>query len=167
MIRLRSCSGCSRHVKFTETSCPFCHCALAPAAPRVVASLPPGLSRSQRLALVAAAVASQALSGCDDTNASGGPFQSVGVPVYGAPVAGQMAPLAGSQAIAGAPTPPFDAGLDAGQSGPAPERDDDAGQGTVIPVYGAPLPSDASTSNEDASTRPVTPAPVYGAPPNP
>lgn len=49
MAHLRTCDACLRHVRSTETSCPFCDEALAPApAP---ARMPAGASRAAQFAV--------------------------------------------------------------------------------------------------------------------
>ena len=189
MTQLRSCPGCSRHVLSSELACPFCQCSLDAAPERAQIKVPANLSRAQRLAL-AAAMAGQAISACAKTTDPIGPA----VPIYGAPLAGNVAPAAGSGS---AGTGQSLAGRNGGQAGttlsapayglpPLP----DAGFGT--PVYGAPIagqpgkPVDAGVAvdsgaddddagpTSDAGTRkdggamvqPLygAPIPIYGAP---
>jgi hypothetical protein len=177
MTRLRSCDACSRHVRITEQSCPFCKHTLTAANLPVAPKLPSGLSRAQRLAVAAAFASGQALAACADstpqqpdtraagTGASAGKTASaaanggsaaassgnagigVATPVYGAPLAGNPGIMA---------TPPY------GASPPPPPT---AGKKSD------PVP-DAGTPDDDAGTTTVPDAghmvhPVYGAPPVP
>lgn len=166
MNRLRVCEGCSRHVMESEQVCPFCQLELAPLQLPAAVRLPAGLSRAQRLALAAAAVAGQALAACTadgDTGMSTTPVY--GVPISGSPgnPAGARAPAAGRDAgpasggagvvavpvygapLAGTQSLPVqkpDAGRDAGDedAGVAPDASTPDGGPTVHPVYGAPVP---------------------------
>ncbi|HEY2735580.1 MAG TPA: hypothetical protein VGI70_16400, partial [Polyangiales bacterium] len=110
MTRFRTCEGCSRHVMVSELACPFCKQALAPAPQRPIARFVPGLSRSQRLAIAAAAVTGQAMAACTS---------EVAEPIYGAPVPTQHGGNGGGGATAG--------------------QGATAGHGVAIPVYGAPV----------------------------
>jgi hypothetical protein len=116
MIRLICCEGCSRHVRTSELLCPFCQRKQTPTPESPTMNVPAGLSRAQRLAL-AAAMAGQALASCAKTNE---PIKVV-MPVYGAPLAGNVAPSAGR-------------GTPAAGSGAA-GRDV-----MIIPPYGLPPP---------------------------
>ncbi len=118
MTQLRACDACSRHVFVTESSCPFCGAQLT-AAPRARA-LPifAGMSRAQRMAIAAAAVASQAAVGCSQPP----------VPHYGAP------PIFEPDAAADAAQP--DAGAAKPDASMSTSEPPDAGGG-AIPIYGA------------------------------
>jgi len=161
MSQLRLCEACSRHVLRSEVECPFCKCALLPLPPSAAVKLAPGLSRAQRLAVAAAAMAGQAISAC-----TAGTSEMV-TPVYGAPLAGAPSTAAGAPAAGGG------AGHVASGGNP----------GVAVPVYGAPLAgtpglptkSDAGAhdaGDEDAGVTPdsgvpdggPTVHPVYGSP---
>lgn len=179
MTQLRTCPDCARHVLSSEPACPFCLCALEAEPERVVLKVPANLSRAQRLTL-AAAMAGQAISACAKTT---DPLPT-GVPVYGAPLAGNVAPAAGSGSAGTGQSP---AGRSGGEAGTfiappygLPPRPD---AGVITPVYGAPIagqpskPVDAgvpdSASDDDAgpsgdaAVKPdggVMIQPLYGAP---
>jgi hypothetical protein len=172
MTQLRCCTHCARHVLIHERACPFCQRDLPPAAERAPVKIAAGLSRAQRLAL-AAAIAGQSVAACAETSE---PIPQ-SMPHYGAPLAGNLAPAAGSGG-AGQQV--------AGRSGAAGTT------GVAVPVYGAPVygapiagqPSpkpkpdagvpDVDASDEDAGgvkdaghvVQPVygAPIPIYGAP---
>ena len=166
MSHLAPCPHCNRHVRVSESACPFCAASLAgrrvQPRPQVATR---GLSRASILALGAsmAAVAGGALlDGCADEPEPEDDGSS-SVPLYGAPVqpdAGNVVPDAGSGvAIYGAPIQP-DGGSqvapmygspiqpspDAGQNDAGPtDAGKEAGSvwgdaGRVGPVYGAPVP---------------------------
>lgn len=90
MSHLRACQSCARHVRATETDCPFCSEALpaagpAPRAPRQ------RLSRAKVLAFGVAVATSVAVGGSDgdgggDSDA-GPPDAGLVVPPYGTPSA--------------------------------------------------------------------------------
>ncbi len=157
---LLACSGCARHVRSSEASCPFCGHDLAEDA-RAHAARQAPTQRLSRAALYAFGVGSLTVAtACGGTVAStsgghhdggtvadaGGqePDVGVGQPVYGAPFDAAFAPPYGI-------APPFDAEepSDAG----APEPDATVGQ----PVYGAPF--DAATPADVGLAVP------YGVPP--
>jgi len=117
-MALALCASCARHVRASETVCPFCGGTRGEAVP-----LP--LSRATRAALVFGSatmvVAGMACGGTLDptdagtaTDASARPDSSA-VPLYGAPVPPYGVP------------PPPDAGADVGP----------------VPAYGLPAPRDA------------------------
>ena len=64
MSQLEPCPQCHRHVKITETACPFCAQALAEAFAQVVPRSTPG-ARLGRAAMFAFGVAA-AVPGCGD-----------------------------------------------------------------------------------------------------
>jgi hypothetical protein len=184
-MHLRSCTGCSRHVKATETVCPFCQSALVSQPERPVAKVNPGLSRAQRLALSAAALASQALTACPS---------DVVTPLYGAPVPSDAgtagtsagAPAAGSggtRAVAGAVAMPLYGAPLAGAGpiygAPVAGNPGSAAGFFAVPPYGAPVPvPDGGTDDpedsgvdepvdsgtKDAGVHHPMPVPLYGAP---
>jgi hypothetical protein len=74
---LHPCSGCRRHVKTSESACPFCGAALEPRPVAAAAPVPAGnvrISRAALLGLTAAGALSASLAMTDCS-----------VPVYGAP----------------------------------------------------------------------------------
>lgn len=137
MSALAPCTSCARHVRRTESACPFCGATLALGAaptPRVITER---LGRAALFSVGAAIVAS--VPGCGNA-----------VPAYGAPAVdtGPMAADAGQPGpLYGAPT--VDAGHDAGQ--PAT-------------LYGGPFPTeDAGVGDPDSGSA----SSDYGAPPAP
>jgi hypothetical protein len=141
-MSLHPCPSCGRHVRRSESSCPFCSVALAfdgvpergvPAA---------RLGRAATFAFGAAATAS-ALVGCGAAPAYGGPPHDANV------------------VDASVPVDAFVGGFDAAYGGPPIDAagDVDAGvDGGLAGAYGGP-PVDAS--NADAGA----PMNLYGAPP--
>ena len=117
---LRPCPACERHVRYSESECPFCGVELAPATPPRLPDVS-RLSRSARVALGAAL--------CATASACGG-GQPEPVPVYGAP-----APTEQPNTPAPPPeeAPPETAPPEEGA--PAPED-----PGAVKPLYGVPAP---------------------------
>jgi hypothetical protein len=141
-MSLRPCTHCGRHVRNTESSCPFCATALEAAPARSPISLP----RAGRAAIMAFGALTTAAAGCG--GGSGTPDAYVGA---------QDAAYGG---------PPLDAfgGLDAAYGGPpvdAAMADDtglpEADTGGGMNLYGGP-PSDAGSDNTDAGG----PVPLYG-----
>ena len=158
MNQLAPCPHCKRHVRVTESTCPFCETSVGAAlTSRARPSVSTrGLSRASILALgasMAAAVGVGLLEGCaeepdpdgddgkDKPAADAGSSMPPGTvtPVYGAPV----------QQDAGSNNPPQreDGGMVAIYG--APVQPDG---GRVQPVYGAPIqPLDASQNDAGAS----------------
>jgi hypothetical protein len=152
MAQLLPCPSCARHVRLTETGCPFCGVAIdlseAPTRPMPVQRL----GRAATFAFGAAVATS--VAAC-----SGNP-----VPLYGAPPVdtgtaqqdGGVAPLYGAPSDAGSDAavlamyggPPPDAGTDAG--GPAPAYG--------APVFDANLDHDAGGASADYGAPPAPPA---------
>lgn len=123
-LPLTPCPGCSRHVRNTEATCPFCKSAL-PEMPKAALPLAPrGVSRAAALAF-GATLAVTACSGKTTTTSDTKDAAADGPDDNGGPVAEYGAPAidsGGGQALYGAP---------AIDSGP-----DDGGGG--VPKYGAP-----------------------------
>lgn len=172
MSALHPCPACSRHVRATEATCPFCASAL-PAAPPPRRAPPRRLGRAAVFAFGGAALAQAA--GCYDHHVRGAPVEpptrrdagmeaSVGL-LYGTPpdpepldagllpVEDAGADVGSVHAMYGGPTPiePADAGLDAGES--------------VVPAYGGPWPFPEPDAGHDAGAG--APMNLYGAPPEP
>ena len=141
MRHLVPCSGCARHVRASESSCPFCGAALAVAiaSPR---GPTPRMGRAARFAFGAAVATTLTVTGCGESHE--------GDPDAGAPMdAGHDAGLTSE------PAAPPDSGHDAGltsEPGEPPDAGDhdagmdggsdmDAGEedaGGIVPPYGAP-----------------------------
>src|SRR5690242_13884330 len=117
MNHLTPCPSCNRHVRTSESACPFCSAALsladvpAPVLPRA------RLGRAATFAFGATLIGAASLVGCGPDNGEGeeGGGGNAGASSGGSSSAGQ--PSAGSAG----------AGTTAGNGG-----------GTVGPVYGAP-----------------------------
>lgn len=142
MSQLLPCPSCARHVRQTETGCPFCGAAVSLAD--VPARALPG-QRLGRAATFAFGVAiATSVSACGGTSSPGDDAGTDAnfVPLYGAP--NDAGYDAGALAMYGGP--PGDAGSDAGGPGP---------------LYGAPA-FDAGDQNDAGG-----PAPAYGATPAP
>ena len=113
-MRLLACPGCERHVRATETECPFCAQKLEGLAPRALGPLP---SRA-----AAVFIGATALAGCGKEPApepqKPGPIDNgmMAVPAYGVPPQDLQPPPT--------PTPPPDAGPPK-DAGPPPK---DAGK---------------------------------------
>ncbi len=79
MPNLVLCSACHRHFRARDAVCPFCGASAASAiAPRAVAGLVPGASRSRRYAASAAFLAGSALFACGETSNGGDSNTSAG-----------------------------------------------------------------------------------------
>lgn len=164
MNQLVPCPECSRHVRKSESACPFCGKALS------LAHLPPPLVPRRRLgraatfAFGAGVVGATALIACSDDDDPGAP-----VPVYGAPAAGMAN---GGSAAAGSPsggtaaagTPNGGSAAAGTPNGGSPAA---GGSGGMTAISGAPseagaggeggaLPSDGAGGEARA---------VYGGPP--
>lgn len=164
MSQLVPCPNCQRHVRQSESTCPFCQMALSldhiplPELPRS------RLGRAATFAFGATLVGATTLLACggesETKEGGGGAGGKAGAssggtsagqaqggtgigPVYGAPAAGTSNDSGGGVAVYGAPP-----------SGGA------GGTGTAGPVYGAP-PS-AGTGNDAGGTPGI---PIYGAAP--
>ncbi|MBX3230196.1 MAG: hypothetical protein KIT84_24810 [Labilithrix sp.] len=162
-MQLVPCPSCARHVKSSESACPFCSSALSGA---MMKRTPSAQRRLERLAAFTFA-ATLAVTGCavagdeSDTDKS---EQEIG----------------GIHAMYGMPPPPVDAGPPpAEDAGPAPctTDNDDEDHGGFAALYGMPsfppsLPPPCPT--EDAGAPPPPPTfdgggfhAMYGMPPAP
>jgi hypothetical protein len=131
MERFRTCDECARHVRASETSCPFCGHGLDAAALVPMPRAPAQLSRAQRIALVAAVAGGLAACG-DDSMPPGKDGPRAGASA-GANAAGSGAAAAGSGGAGGAGR--GEAGAVAVPVYGAPAVPPRAGS----PVYGAPI----------------------------
>jgi hypothetical protein len=157
MTQLIPCPGCHRHVRQTESSCPFCSVALSladvPAAP-----LPRSrLGRAATFAFGATVVGAAALVGCsgdddDDGGGKGGAPATAGMsnggstigPVYGAPSASGS----GGDVATG--------GTSAGTSNMG---------GGAAALYGAPPSGGSQNATAGSSPGGSGNVPLYGAAP--
>ncbi len=142
MSQLLPCPSCSRHVRRSESGCPFCGSALA------LEGVPERAQPMQRLGRAAtfafgAAIATS-VAGCGGATTPG--TDSGIAPAYGAPADTGMP-------TADMGTPGNDSGMLAMYGGPPIDAGSDAGN--TAPAYGAPA--------DDAGG----PAPAYGAVPAP
>lgn len=139
-MSLRPCSSCGRHVRNTETRCPFCATALDAVAERPAIALP----RAGRAAIMAfGAITSAGAAGCSFTAAYGAPSIDTGPGAVDAAPAADAATMGGTDAAYGGP--PMDAAM----------SEDDSGGG--MNLYGGPPMDDAAT-DQDAGGG----VPLYG-----
>jgi len=162
-MSLWACPECNRHIRTSETACPFCGAAVAEA----IAKVPPRILPTERLsraAMMAFAAASLGATACggetsQDPSGTGG---ELGMPLYGAPFVGGSANAGGTASTGGEPSAGGIAGT-GGQMG--------------IPVYGAPFFTGGATSAGGTTSAGVAtsaggttntggfvPVPLYGAP---
>lgn len=160
MTALVPCPSCSRHVRSSEASCPFC----ATALPESLASraVPAAPRRLERLAAFTFA-ASLAVSGCNgktdaetdatfgelvDKSDAGPEDNGQPMPMYGMPAPppeevddGGVAAMYGMPApeVDAGPPPADDGGMAAMYGMPAPDTFDGGG---IMPMYGMPAPKD-------------------------
>ena len=119
MARLHPCPSCARHVRGSETACPFCGAAIevASAAPKAG----PALTRAEILFASATAVAACTSGGPDDPNSSSSS-------------SGSTSSSSSSSSSSGDPVAVY---------GPAPVDAGDASRdGAPVALYG-PAPVDA------------------------
>ncbi len=140
-MSLLACPACTRHVRRTESTCPFCKSAL---------SLPPEAARQQlpRLGRAATfafgAVLTSATAGCPGAPVPlyGGPADDAGTDTPAVSDTGDMVDTGGPGPLYGAPPDvgPTDAGEDAGGPAPLYGGAPDAGSDTggSVPLYGGP-----------------------------
>jgi len=137
MNHLVPCPECSRHVRVSETECPFC------ALPLDLAGTPEPrlprerLSRAATLAFGATLASATALAACSGTDAP--------VPIYGAPAGGSA--------------------NSAGASGGENAGADNGVAGGAVAVYGAPAAGGVGNGSPDPGKAGGGPVPVYGAAP--
>jgi hypothetical protein len=170
---LEPCPTCARHVRTTETACPFCGAALGVAfrarAPRVAPR-----ARLGRTAVFAfgAALAVSACSDGDDPppppGDMGGSGDAGGDDLGPPPLDMGDVDMGGIAPLYGEPPPPDDGGTPAIDGG---GRDAGVDMGGIAPLYGLPPPEDASTPPADAGQPDAGDAggiaPLYGLPPEP
>lgn len=141
------CSACRRHVRATESACPFCSASLTSAgakgtAREVAAATTRGMSRAAILAL-GAAIAVTACSSDDDPGTGNGTGQ-VGT--------GGTAGSAGAGGESGE-------GGTAGTAGTAGAGGDNGDAGSAAALYGIPPGGNGGAPDDGGN------APEYGAPP--
>ncbi|HYQ00226.1 MAG TPA: hypothetical protein VER96_16230 [Polyangiaceae bacterium] len=140
MKHLVPCPECNRHVRVSETACPFCETALDLAATPEPVLPRERLSRAATLAFGATFASATALAACSGTT-------DAPVPFYGAPGVGGGENAAGASGSAGANT-------SAG------------GSDSAVPVYGAPAAGGFNTGGPGSgNSGGGGPVPVYGAAP--
>jgi hypothetical protein len=124
---LRPCPSCARHVRVSETACPFCLATVDLAGGP--APVPPAV-RLSRAALYALGAGTLSLaSACGGTSTTGSPSNDAGTAVD----AGVDAAFdAGAAALYGAP-PPQDSGSTVAPYGLPPMPEDSGG---AVPAYG-------------------------------
>jgi hypothetical protein len=166
-MSLRPCVSCGRHVRASESACPFCRAQLDPTPTPPSGQAVGRLGRAALFAFGAAAttVVAASVEGCGGgAPLYGGPPQDAAVvtdsggpgPLYGGP------PDAGTMNDA-ATAPSDDAGNDAGNIAPpygTPSED----AGGPAPAYGAP-PSDAGSAQDAGLDAAGGIAPLYGGSP--
>lgn len=140
-MSLLACPECNRHIRTSESVCPFCSAdvaaAMASAAPRVMPA-----ERLSRAAMMAFAAASLGAAACGS---------EVVTPLYGAPM-------------------PPDGSVNAGGAGGAGGASSGgAGGQMVMPLYGAPFPTGgtANSGGANSATGGVMSVPAYGIAPFP
>lgn len=141
MSSLRPCPSCARHVRATESSCPFCAATLRVVRPgsRALAVSARGLSRAALFALGSVAAAA-----CSDDVSS--------VPFYGCPPPECF-------------SPPEEPGNTFNRDARAPDVDAGASDAGIDGNDGADASDDADGGDADASDPDGSPAPAYGGPP--
>ena len=148
MGSLHPCSGCARHVRGTESACPFCGATVTAPPPRVAGH---GNKRLTRAAILfATATTAAAAVACGKTPAE--PDKMLVQP-YGVPVTPPT----------GEPIPP-----DAGAADPAKPEAGAASTPTTpvaVPPYGVPVIPPDTGARQRTSSPPTNAAPAYGVPP--
>lgn len=120
---LLPCDSCDRHVRVSESACPFCGAPRrAVAAPPGALDLPTRLSRSAIVALAAAALAGP--TACGGQSAAEPPPDTPVAPMYGAPAPVEDPPLPGGQ--------------DPEQTSPGPAAPTDPKPAPPVAAYGGP-----------------------------
>ena len=146
MNHLVPCTACQRHVRASETVCPFCATALDPAHAAAPALPTQRLGRAALFAFGATLAASLTAVGCggdtDDGKGGGG---------------GDGGSSAGSGGSGGGGS-----GGSAGTAGTAGRGGSGGSGGGVAPLYG--LPADAGLPDSQAAGGLGGAQPVYGAP---
>lgn len=90
MTQLEPCPHCHRHVKVSETACPFCACDLADAFANL-APRPLPRARLGRAAVFAFGVVATSQAGCGDNTKIEPPPDAVSQPAHDADVDGDVA----------------------------------------------------------------------------
>ena len=133
MSQLIPCSECQRHVRLTDTACPFCNAASSAPRGNVRAGQPApsrGLKRAAVFALSASV--SVSVSACDTV-----------APIYGGP----PSPLDSVDTSDSADTSDS---VSPSPSHPSTDSSDDTG--LAQPEYGAPVPPPDDTATDDTAT---------------
>jgi hypothetical protein len=148
-MSLRPCEGCGRHVRNTETTCPFCASGLAVAPERTAVVLP----RAGRAAIMAFGAIAANAAGCNFTALYGAPSPDAGPASLDAAssVEDDAFVMGGTDAAYGGPP------LDAAVSDDASMSELDTGGGTNL--YGGPPTEDAGGQTDTGEGGAV---PLYG-----
>jgi hypothetical protein len=148
---LASCPSCARHVRVSESACPFCRGALSDAF-RATPARPAPRARLARAALFAIGTGTVALTPACSASSSGSP--GTGEPGDGSSVVADsgesVSPEAGTSTGSDAGTGATDAA--GGQDAP-----------TVEPAYGAIAYGDAGVDSGGFTAQPLYGAAAYGA----
>jgi hypothetical protein len=146
MSQLTPCPECQRHVRKSETRCPFCGNAVS------LAHVPPPALPRKRLGRAATFAFGASVVGATSLVACGDDDSGLAVPVYGAPAAGSSSFAGNTNGDSGAATAIYGAPA-AGSGGDAPGGN--GGNGGAAPDAGGA----GGESNEAGA------APLYGGPP--
>jgi hypothetical protein len=152
-MTLFSCPECSRHIRSSETVCPFCRANVADAPARgAVRTLPaPGISRAAMMAFAAASLGAAACSSSDNTP-GGGHQQLRDGATDGAHMTGTggTANTGGQMFVVfyGAPFPPSGGSPNVGGSA------NDAGT-MIVPLYGGSHVPEAPATQAPAAQAPA------------
>jgi hypothetical protein len=150
MSQLAPCPACSRHVRVTEPTCPFCGDGLAMAGTQAPALPKTRLGRAATFAFGATLVGVTTVVACggDDTTGGSGGSSSTGT-------AGDPTGAGGSSAGTAGNSSGTSGGATAGSSGSTGGSDGTVkDSGGVMALYGIPADPDAGG-----------PQPIYGAAP--
>lgn len=158
-MALSVCAGCSRHVRSSDTSCPFCGVARAAGEVPRRSAHPSTLSRASlvfgQVAALAAVASAVACSPAEPPASPVSPSPSSVAPIDTAPVAMYGAPPAVDSGAGPAPQPSSAPSTPPQANGPG--ADDPPGMGTV---YGAPpLLQDPDAPKPKPKPKPAPKAP--------
>jgi len=166
------CSGCGRHVRVSESDCPFCGQSISDDSK--AKAIPSAAQRMGRNAMFVFAT-TLALGACAPAQQPAADASPDSSPDTGGIIAMYGAPAPDAQGNDAASTPDADSASDAGDAGgiialyggPAPV---DAGADTamndgggVAPLYGGPVPVEDSGSDGNPGLRYGAPPPSYDA----
>jgi hypothetical protein len=172
-MSLISCPECSRHIRTSESACPFCEADVASVISNAAARTMPAVGLS-RAAMMAFAAASLGAAGCSssDNAPSGGNQPLTDGAVDGSSGKAGASNTGGQMAIPvyGAP---FPSGGTANAGGTSNAGGTNQGTGNVaMALYGAPFPPPGGAPNTGGATSTagsggIMVMPLYGASPVP